>query len=951
MNRIPVLYLKSPAAVLEAVKGVASACNYRGAVFSLLALLTLLLIACGPLSQTAEDHFQRAVELEAVGDLRGALIEWKNGLQQDPANVDARLRLGVVSLELGDLSGARAELQRAADLGADPGLVRPALGRVWLLEGNPSRVIDSLDPEDFAERDASIQAEVLILRGEAFGVMSRHDEAQQSFDAALEVAPDAGLARVGIAAVAVAQQRPGDARAVLEAALAADPALHQGWNLLGDLEWSAGNLEAAEAAYGEAVTHAPSPYQFHMKRALTRMALGDAAGLQDDARAMRHLQPRHPGTAYVEGLVNYQEGRYPEAQTLFETALSVDPDFLPAVFFLGASQFAQQRWQQAAQNLERFLRAYPESIDAARLLAAVRMQDGDLNRAEALLQRVLSRDPDDALALSLMGNLYLARGAHDQGLEHLRRLTAVQPDDAGTRVSLAAGLMQTGAREAGMRELEAAIGIAPGQHSLEVAYIIELLRDGQHDAALEAASRLVEELPDHPVPHNLRAAAFLGKGDLGSAEGALRDALRVAPGDPTVSSNLAQLVLQTGEREEAKRIYRDALRQHPGDVGLSMGLAEIEAAEGNVDAMRALLEQSIEQNPDALQPRLVLARYHLSRNEPRRALAVLEPVRQSAADDIQMLDLLARTQITAGQNEQAINTLRVLAERVPDTAEGRVRLGIGFEDAGSVPLARAQYRRALELDAAHPQALQRLAALELRDGNPETVLELARRMQRQDATAAVGYRIEGQVHDAIGRAEQAATAFAQSYDLLPTGETAAALGRTLLQLDRADEAAQILGARLAAYPDETVVRFFLAQALLAVGDNKGAIREYEDLAGTAPDNLVVLNNLAFLYQQEGDPRALEYAERAHAQAPDHPAVASTLGWVLVNRGEVGRGLPLLETARRALPDRPEVRYHYATALAKAGRPAEAREELVTLLDEVESFPQRADAEALLQTLR
>jgi predicted Zn-dependent protease len=120
---------------------------------------------------------------------------------------------------------------------------------------------------------------------------------------------------------------------------------------------------------------------------------------------------------------------------------------------------------------------------------------------------------------------------------------------------------------------------------------------------------------------------------------------------------------------------------------------------------------------------------------------------------------------------------------------------------------------------------------------------------------------------------------------------------------------------------------------------------------TLPENVVVLNNLAFLYQAEGDDRALEYAERAHARAPDNPAIADTLGWVLVNRGEVGRALPLLETARQALPDRPEVRYHFATALAKAGRPAEAREELVALLNEVESFPQRADAEALLQTLR
>ena len=114
--------------------------------------------------------------------------------------------------------------------------------------------------------------------------------------------------------------------------------------------------------------------------------------------------------------------------------------------------------------------------------------------------------------------------------------------------------------------------------------------------------------------------------------------------------------------------------------------------------------------------------------------------------------------------------------------------------------------------------------------------------------------------------------------------------------------------------------------------------------------MVVLNNLAFLYQTAGDERALKYAEWAHAAAPDHAAIKDTLGWVLVNHGEVERALPLLEAARQALPEQPEVRYRYATALANAGRDGEARQELVALLNDVETFSQRDDVEALLQTL-
>src|SRR5690606_1548377 len=116
------------------------------------------------------------------------------------------------------------------------------------------------------------------------------------------------------------------------------------------------------------------------------------------------------------------------------------------------------------------------------------------------------------------------------------------------------------------------------------------------------------------------------------------------------------------------------------------------------------------------------------------------------------------------------------------------------------------------------------------------------------------------------------------------------------------------------------------------------------------ENSILLNNLAFLYQGRDDARALELAERAHALQPDDPAVAHTLGWILVRQGEAARGLEQLARARDGLPEHASVRYHYAYALARNDRRAEARRELAALLDETRDFPETADAEALLESL-
>ncbi len=83
--------------------------------------------------------------------------------------------------------------------------------------------------------------------------------------------------------------------------------------------------------------------------------------------------------------------------------------------------------------------------------------------------------------------------------------------------------------------------------------------------------------------------------------------------------------------------------------------------------------------------------------------------------------------------------------------------------------------------------------------------------------------------------------------------------------------------------------------------------------------------------QLNDPEAPQQAEKALKLAPNNPAFADTLGWILVQRGQVEAGLRYLRDARLRAPESGEIRFHLAYALAKTGRTAEAREELIAAL--------------------
>ena len=115
----------------------------------------------------------------------------------------------------------------------------------------------------------------------------------------------------------------------------------------------------------------------------------------------------------------------------------------------------------------------------------------------------------------------------------------------------------------------------------------------------------------------------------------------------------------------------------------------------------------------------------------------------------------------------------------------------------------------------------------------------------------------------------------------------------------------------------------LAEHFEQTGDTAKAVREYETVIERAPKSAVALNNLAVIYQRNRDPRALDIGRRAYEAAPGSAAIQDTYGWLLVEKGNLDRGLELLRGAARAMPDAPEVQFHLGVALARKGLETEA----------------------------
>jgi Flp pilus assembly protein TadD len=224
-------------------------------------------------------------------------------------------------------------------------------------------------------------------------------------------------------------------------------------------------------------------------------------------------------------------------------------------------------------------------------------------------------------------------------------------------------------------------------------------------------------------------------------------------------------------------------------------------------------------------------------------------------------------------------------------------------------------------------------------------------MQTQEGTSAAGFELEGDMLMAQKKNDAALKAYEQAFSRDKRAPMLIKVHETLKQSGRQDEANVRVARWIKTNPKDTLVRMHIGTSSLLKKENTAAIEQFQAILQQDPNHVPALNNLALAYQQEKDPRALGYAEKAYELAQENPVIMDTLGWMLVEQGNVARGLPLLQKAASSATAALDTRYHLAAALAKSGDSAAARKELNQLLDAGKTFAKMDEAKALRKQLQ
>jgi putative PEP-CTERM system TPR-repeat lipoprotein len=514
---------------------------------------------------------------------------------------------------------------------------------------------------------------------------------------------------------------------------------------------------------------------------------------------------------------------------------------------------------------------------------------------------------------------------------------------------------------------------------------------GELDKAINTLEALKKDNNDDLKVNQMLVLSYLKAKRFAEARSIITDLLKKYPKKPSLYKQLALLeILQSDNKTAAINNFKKAIELDANDIDAYVGLAKISSDENKLseteDYLKKILTIDDKYIPAYLDLAILAAKqgknadvekylniayqkvsgnfdremeitgikqqWYAKQKQFNKALEQAEDLVKKYPNEKQPLSFLANAQFDSGKIDMAESSLRKIIAIDKEDIESRLKLA---NLLGKQPEKQNEALKLLdEIESIKPdyQAIYLIkAAFFIKQKQFEQAQKTADKARQQLPQSTIAEQIEGDIYFNQGEFDRSLEAYLKVYKSQPDNRLLFFITKLLSQQGRQQEAIDLLSNELKKTPDNLSLHYELATIYLNQGLYDQAKKHYLAVVDKKPDNVLVLNNLAYLYAAEQSPEAMVYAQKAHKLAPDTPVVLDTYGYLLVKQGNLKEGLPLLERAAKLLPDNAEVQFHLAKAYFLKGDRALAAQVLNKIAKSSQSFPEKAEMKKLLEQVK
>lgn len=893
-------------------------------LISSLALLTLL-TACS--KKDSSEHFADAQAFIDKQQYSAAVIELRSAVRQDPENYQFRLALGKALLKSGDIANAERELERALNYGAPHNEVAFDLTKAHYLAGNYPAVIALLtDSTELSARTShlidSFKALAEIELEDNPAAILRFEQLSQS--------DSADITAFAVAHLKLLAQQPQEALSQLLAIADDSELFAEALFLQSKIHMAANDNPAAITTLSRYLELTPT---MHLARLFLAQAyVGNAQFAESEPHLDQLLKqfPEQPIANYLKSVVRFQSEDFTAAKEFSEKAVRQPSIARQARIIAALSSVRLGLDSQALSHLDSIKDQLQQLPEVNRLYAILQLRAGETEIASKILAQLPEQEQDLQLIATTAFEL-LRKGSVTSAEQLLKKYEERGELDAASLTALGTiKLGIEGQQDIGIENLEQALLLEPGQEQIRFILAANYLQRKEYDKAEKLADAWINDEKMQLTGYNLKAYSALLQQDWDSAKALTDNVLSLQPHDPFSTLLQASMNARNGRFDEARTQLQLSLDSNPTYLaGLEM-LYSIERKLGNTEDSTQRIQQLHEKDPKVYLSRLLLARVLHDQQQYQESITLLKAtpneINGTNKPEHHWLILIDANQ-RLNNNDEANLLAKQWFELNPD------KLSAGYT-----------YANALTISQQNSEALQIINQLLAKNpGQPKLMLAqltLLTSLQRFDQALALLNNLPeeltsrpdiallaGKLRLRAGDLAGSLKALQNSYTKQPTTETAMLIGNNLARNASVQTALDFIQQHIDKFGSTAQLQTYMATLLLET-DIAQSKAIYKKLLEQQPDNIVALNNYAWLLMEDNLAAEAEpYAANAIKLMPDNPDIIDTYGKVLLMLGKSEAALTHFERSLRLRPDNNDVLLNYAEALIATKQFAKAADTL------------------------
>ena len=227
------------------------------------------------------------------------------------------------------------------------------------------------------------------------------------------------------------------------------------------------------------------------------------------------INPRHPDSLHLLGMIAYQAGDFDTAADLIKKAIAIHSTGTSYFVNLGTVLQAQGKLDEAVALYRHSLTLKPNLTEIHVNLGNVLLAQGELDESVVCFERALALKPDSAEAHNNLGNALHGKGKLDEALAVFQRALTIKPDYAEVHYNMGSVRRAQDRLDDAVTCYRLAIGIRPDYPEAHYNLGNVLRERGKVDEALEEYEIALALWPDYAQAGFGEALAQLLQGNFG----------------------------------------------------------------------------------------------------------------------------------------------------------------------------------------------------------------------------------------------------------------------------------------------------------------------------------------------------------------------------------------------------------------------------------------------------